>query len=292
MKGNFSILFSLLIVNLVTPLVNAQQRNDQSTDSHCEILNGQVDFTYIRLYIPKRVYVADKLLRENKTKQATILLKAEAIQHKDDMGAYVEWIQSDRTVWSQEADIQEDHLRLKPNDSHAAFKLSVILLYQWYGRKTSNSSLERARFLMRKVWDQSHSTLAGLFLVELASRPSYKSERRWNITEEILAYLLGSQSLREYQEAKQKGWHGSPPSMIDLSGETLRQLYGVVLNFRTLNDYRITRAIYSNGKMVGIKEDITEQQEDDLHSYADIWCKRILRLTDKEWSRTATTLDK
>ena len=51
---------------------------------------------------------------------------------------------------------------------NAAFKLSVILLYQWYGRSNLDPDiheLERARTLMRQVWDKQHVILAGLFLV-------------------------------------------------------------------------------------------------------------------------------
>ncbi len=249
----------------------AQRQNIPAPTMSRPILNSQVDFTYIGFYLPKRMLDADDLLGKGKLKQAAPLLKAEALKHDEDLGAYAEWMQADHTVWDAEAIKMQNRLQANPNDRNAMFKLSVILLYQWYIDEKEDANLERARTLMRRVWDESHLTLAGLFLAEMGSRPLYRSERRWSINDEIMAQLLSPPDLAAYREAKRNGWRAPPPAMQNMPDVRMRQLHGVVLNLRSLNDIRFARAVYLNGKLVGEKWDITPQQEAALHRYADEW---------------------
>ena len=122
----------------------------------------------------------------------------------------------------------------------------------------------------------------------MASRPVYYIERRWAVAEEVLTYMLGPQSTAEYQAAKRNNWNAPPPSMRGMDAESLWRLYGVVYDFRTLNDVRRSWPIRDKkGKIIGTKEEVTDQQLHALYAYADNWMKVILSRIEKEGKRTA-----
>ena len=252
------------------------------------IVLGHVDEALIGLYIPGHILPADEALIGKHPEKAAPLLKAEALRHDDHLGVFAEWMQADRSQWAGEAAVMTQRLRKNPDDLNAAFKLSVILYFQWGQRKgtdKNHSEIEKALPLMRKVWTRSHYTLSGLYLIEMSGYPHFDPDLRWKILKDIFAHLLAPEQMTKFREAKRKTWRMEPPNTDSLPYQKQRELYGAVMELWEAHGLLISRAIYKNGKYVGDKDDIPKQQIDDLHNYVNKWYTIIVASLKKEVER-------
>lgn len=263
---NLATALCLVAVTIVTSSGSIQASPEMQTSNN--------SFSYGYVYVSKLSNLASTkdraayvLLTEGHTTTAIPALQQELAKNPNSLVAYVGLMQVEPERWGSEIDslrakVSQQYDRHQQPASADLLKLGTLLYYQ---RDRDPNLLVQPRFdkqeiearkLLKQAWNNNHSPIVGLMLMEalttagFTSASSNESPTPIIIGHQLIKDLAGPEVLSQYLYARNYIWNTQPPPISLVPKQNLRSLLAVMASVRSLYGQRSGVLTIVDGKPV------------------------------------------